>query len=101
MKPTININIDKLIENFTVVGQTAESKETIKQVITEVLLTAVNDVNLGELEVKNDSIANNAEPISANEKTTNLKLECLRLATQKSCGDILNQAKEYFTWLNG
>ncbi|HHT9079345.1 TPA: hypothetical protein ACT5CJ_002125 [Flavobacterium psychrophilum] len=46
MKTTININIDKLMENFTVVGQTAESKETIKQVLTEALLNAVTDVKI-------------------------------------------------------
>ncbi|ENA1803051.1 hypothetical protein ABF179_002476, partial [Flavobacterium psychrophilum] len=43
-----NITIGKLIENMHIhIGGTIrESKESIKQSITEVLLTAVNDVNL-------------------------------------------------------
>ena len=43
-----SITIGKLIENMTLHfnGTVKESKESIKQSITEVLLTAVNDVNL-------------------------------------------------------
>ncbi len=43
-----SITIGKLIENMTLHfhGTVKESKESIKQSITEVLLTSVNDVNL-------------------------------------------------------
>ncbi|UWY28801.1 phage tail tape measure protein [Flavobacterium sp. TR2] len=45
-----SINIGKLIENMTLHfhGTAKESKESIKQSVTEALLTAVNDVNLAQ-----------------------------------------------------
>ena len=43
-----SLTIGKLIENFTVhyTGSAKESAQNIKQIMTEALLTAVNDVNL-------------------------------------------------------
>lgn len=98
MKPVI-INIHKLIENFSITSEVIESKEAIKQFVTEALITAMAEVNFSEFETKDRSIVSNSEPICAAEKTTDLKLECLRLATQKNNGDVLNQAKETFAWL--
>ncbi|HFG0565951.1 hypothetical protein [Flavobacterium psychrophilum] len=51
MKPIV-INIDKLIENFSITGELKESKETITQFVTEALLEAVTDVNLLDVENK-------------------------------------------------
>lgn len=43
----INISIDKLIDNFTIqTTNLQESKERIKSIVAEALLSAVNDVNL-------------------------------------------------------
>ena len=43
----INISIDKLIDNFTIqTTNMQESKERIKALVSEALLSAVNDVNL-------------------------------------------------------
>ena len=43
----INITIDKLIDNFTIqTTNLQESKERIKALVSEALLSAVNDVNL-------------------------------------------------------
>ncbi len=43
-----SLTIGKLIENMTIHynGTAKESKESLKQTITEALLTSVNDVNL-------------------------------------------------------
>jgi hypothetical protein len=101
MEKSITININNLIENFSITGELTDSKESIKKVITETLLSAVNDVNLANYsETKSISSANAKEPTDYNQKLIDLKFQCLRYATEKNGGDILSQAKEYFTWLN-
>jgi hypothetical protein len=74
MEKSITININNLIENFSVVGQTTESKETIKQVVTDALLTAINDVNLNGETPKNNQEPKVAFKIKVIEANSNNEL---------------------------
>ncbi|GEM55276.1 hypothetical protein B0A58_07270 [Flavobacterium branchiophilum NBRC 15030 = ATCC 35035] len=104
MQKTIKITEEKLTEII-------EAIQKVKHLMKEAEVSEINNSKASNseklfhnLRYYNKNTANSSsgyrkEEGSDSEKRIQQKLECLRLATQKNDGDVLNQAKENFAWL--